>query len=957
MSLLGKSIQGFKDAFLGESLATKEDLEMLYKRDIPSITSLLPYSGYDSETDTFILEDELSRAVCLTIDPVSTEGRSADYLVRIRDALEDIYSIFDERMSDQGQWVIQEFSYDDTDIKALIQKISDYVMPHAQGSKFTNEYLRLIDNHLRGIDRDGGLFKDTAVTGENWQLRVPRTKLVIYRRLSNGEIRQVIKGKGDPARELNQIVESIKLKMSSIGVTVHRDSLESVFKWLFKLFNPNPDLALLSNKSDFYNLMTDVDGDMLVGKDFCEALFTSKPESSVEDNCWYFNGKPSRFLRIGGLRQKPRIGQLTGEVISGSGNSSITRCLLDSMPAGTVITKTIVITTQSEFEFRFGKVGKNSNGQNAESERMKENLKRVRSNGVGDKKKVLCAMGVYVQGEDLMSLEDNQRRVMTVFGNNAITLYQDETDKLGLNAYITHLPMNFRPEHDKKRYYLRSMWAQHAANLSLCFGRTEGSGNPCFLHFNRGGAPLFIDPFNKTEKENNSFGFVVGSPGSGKSVMLCNMVYQIMAMKRPRMFIVEYGGSFDVAAEDWEMKGLTVNKMKFSNSNPPSLPPYATIHKLLEDPSIIETIDKNLLLDETEIDDEVIDTSEVDTLGEMELLTFLMITGSEQKEYEKYSRADRALVSKALINTAIRLRKIGIDEGLNGSKPCRTQDVIDSIKELANSKDIEISKKQRETLLEMAIALSDFTTGLKGKIFNRIGEPWPDADVTLVNLGTLAQASNRDMLSVAYTSLMQHVNNLAEATQFDERDIVMLTDESHLLTIEEMLSKLIVKMVKTSRKYGCWPHFATQNVKDMSGEAEKLLDQIEFFYCLNFGINEAELIGKYKKLDDERKQLLVSTRKMGGVYTEGVMISGKNEYLFRSVIPSLVLAVSASDSAEKAARRSLAREMNLSCDLEASYEIANQIALSRGITERLEFSESAEDNHFNSMSNKEVTHA
>lgn len=938
MTMLGDAIDTLKKTFTLNDMASMDDLKKLYERNLPSFTSLLPYSGYDEETNTFLLEDEISRAVCLTIEPIATEGRSAEYLTRMRDVLEDIYSVFDEKMLDQGQWVIQEYSYDDTDVDTFMENMENYIMPHAKGTHFSKTYLDLMRSHLSGIQLEGGLFRDTEVTGENWQLRIPRTKLIIYRRLSSSDIRQVNKGKYDPARELNQIVASIDLKIKAANFRAHRDSMESVFKWLFKTFNPNPNIHGMKNKSDYYNQMTDIDGDVLSGRDFCEALFTESPESSVEDNCWYFNKTPSRFLRMGGLRTKPRIGQMSGEVMTGSGNSGVTRCLLDSMPAGTVITKTVVITTQSEFEMRFAKVGKNSNGQNAESERMKHNLKQVRSNGVGEKKKVLCSIGVFVSGKDLVDLEDNQRKVMTVFNNNSITLFDDATDKLGLNAYIMHLPMNFRPELDKKHYYQRSMWAQHAANLSLFFGRSEGSGNPCFVNFNRGGAPLCIDPFNKIEKENNSFGMVVGSPGSGKSVFLNNMIYSVMGVKRPRLFICEYGGSFDVTAEDLEMKGLSVNKMKFTNSNPPSLAPYATIDKLLDDPSIIETIDQNLLLADSEIDTgEVIDTNDVDTLGELELLTFLMITGSEEKEYESYNRADRALVCKALINTALRLRKKGIDKGMNKSYPCITSDVIESIRELANSTDSNISDKQRNNLMEMATSMEGFTTGLKGKLFNREGYAWPDTDVTLINLGALSAPGNKDMLAVAYTALMQHINNLAESTQFDVRDIVMLTDEAHLLTSNEMLSKLIVKQVKTARKLGTWPFYATQNLADFSGESEKLLSQIEWYYCLNIGESETQQIAKYKTLDNEKKKMMVSTRKIGGVYTEGVVISNKNEYLFRSVLPSLVLVMSASESSEKAERRLLTQEKGFSCDLEASYYMAEQIDIKRGITSSIQF--------------------
>jgi conjugative transfer ATPase len=937
MTVIGNLIDSTKKKFSTSNLFSMSDLEKLYERGLPSFASQLPFAGYDEHTQTWILEDCVSRAVCLTIDPITTEGRDAAYLNRVRDAIEGVYDAFEEKMDSQGQWVIQEFTYDDSAIEPIMKRARGYVAPHARGTKFTEEYLKMMERHLKSLKRnDGeGLFVDEEVTGEPWSLKIPRTKFIIYRRVSSADMRNAKAGKFDAARELNNIVEQIKVQFQQARVGLTRDEFLDVFSWLFEFFNPNPKLNNHESKEDYYKAMTDVDGEMVTGEDLCNALLDDIPESSREDNCWYFNKRPMRFLRFGKLRKQPRIGQLTGEVVTGQGNATITKCVMDSLPKGTILTKTVVITSPDEFELRFSKVGNSSNGSNAESEHKRNALAHLRSSEVSSKRKVLCSIGAYITADNLDALEDAQRRTITTLNNNNVAVFSDDVDGLSLNSFINHLPMNFRPLMDKKRIYLRSMWAQHAANLSLAFGRSEGSGNPCNFYFNRGGSPLFFDMFNGSEKENNSFGFIIGGPGSGKSVSICSTVYSIAAMKRPRIFIVEYGNSFEIAAQDWKKKGLSVNEMVITPKNCPSLAPFASIDKVLDTPDL----DAAILKTSTDRKEEAaINDDDVDVLGELEQLAFMMITGSVQKEMDRFTRSDVSLLRKGLVKTAKRLREEGYAIGLGKPKPCITADVIVTLRLMANDSK-EVSPKQSEILKEMAQNLEAYTSGFRGKLFNREGEAWPDVDVTLINLGTLAAASNRDMLNVAYTSLMQYVNNLAEATQKESRDIVMLTDESHLLTKDEMLSRLLVQQVKTSRKLGCWPIFATQNVDDMSGEAAKLLSMIEWFFCLNMKISEVEKIAKYRELTPEQIKLITSTRKQKFAYTEGVVVSFKNEYLIRAVPPSLYLVVAMTESEEKSERIKIMKDMNLSCELEAAYEMANEIDKKRGIEGRIEFHE------------------
>src|SRR3546814_12630614 len=73
---------------------------------------------------------------------------------------------------------------------------------------------------------------------------------------------------------------------------------------------------------------------------------------------------------------------------------------------------------------------------------------------------------------------------------------------------------------------------------------------------------------------------------------------------------------------------------------------------------------------------------------------------------------------------------------------------------------------RRARLLEMADAMDMFCQGADGEMFDRPGTPWPEADITLVDLATYAREGYNAQLSIAYISLISTVNNIAERDQF-----------------------------------------------------------------------------------------------------------------------------------------------------------------------------------------------
>lgn len=924
---------------------SKSDLKRSYTTNLPSFASRLPYAGWDADSQTFILEDLISRSVVLTIDPIPTEGKTGEQLAKSRDSIADVYSIFDEIELDDGAWVIQEFSYEDNDIDSIIHRMREHVLPHAKGTTFTEKYIELMERHYRTINKDDGLYIDDKVTHQPWRFKSLRTKFLIYRRQSARDMSRIRQGKHNPVDEIQQVLKQVITKLETSGIKSRVDDDIALFTWLFKLFNPNPELNGFSSKQDYYEKMCDVDSDLLVGRALCEALLSEPPLSDTEDNCWYFNGRPSRFLRFGSLRKAPRIGALTGEVSEGEGASETNLCLMDALPSNTILTKTVVIAPKTAFDERMNRVSGSVKGHGNDAKKMERNLASVDSLIQSDFKKVFVTMGAYISGSNLTELDDIQRKVITVLGNSNVMLYKDNVDSLGLESYINHLPMNFRPEVDKSDHYLRTMWAQHAANLFLGFGRGEGTGRPCISFFNRGGSPVFFDPFHKKDKDANSFGFIAGPAGAGKSVTITQLVYSIMAMKRPRLFLIEYGDSYSVAAKDWERKGLTVNYLKVMPDTAPNLAPFARLHEVLEaindsntEETLIEMVQEiqyESIEDDTETTNASNASKQGDVLGELELVLLLMITGSEETELNRYTRADRALFRRALIETAKRQYQKGIEAGDGKSKPTTVSNIIETLNIMANDESRHTSK--RLILSEAALSLEAFTTGINHQLFNQPGETWPDADVTIFNVGLLSQDANTAQLNVAMLSLLQHINNLSEYFQSDPRDVVSITDESHLFLNNQMLGKILTRVVKTARKLGHIPFFATQDLADLEGESKKILNNIEWFYCLNFGLDEAKKVKDIKNLSDEDVHMMISTRKLDRCYTEGIAVSKSHRIMFRISPPSLMLAVAMTDSEEKSERRKIMQELGTDDELKAVYEVANRLDKVRGIEGRLEY--------------------
>ncbi|WP_336844127.1 conjugative transfer ATPase [Providencia rettgeri] len=900
---------------------TRADEQKIYHAN-PSFIDYLPWVEFLDEEKCILLDDGVSVGAVYAIEPAPTEGRSDARLAEIRDVVEDaLQDSLDEH--DDNPWVVQFFCQDEDDVTATLETLRAYILPAARGSAFTDAWLTETERHLRGIARPEGLFKDTEVTGQPWRGQQRRTRMVVYRRVGNNN-----RDPMPPVAMLNQMCDRLVSSLGGAGVHCRRQNGVQVHNWLLRHFNPSPDWVdkeTLYRDGAYWSVADEPDGTQPVLNDFAETLWFTPPRSDVENGVWWFDNQAHGVVNIEKLRKAPTAGHLTGEQKRGDKNIN---ALMDLFPEGTMTCMTIVTQPQDTLEQEFTRLGKNAVGENTESQRTRRDVETAKSY-LGDRHKLYRAsLSFLLRGDTVAALNKKRVDLTAILLNAGLEPVKPEYDVAPLNGYLRALPMCFNPQTDKKHWYTRLTWVQHLAGLLPVTGRTTGTGNPGWSFFNRGGEVLTFDPQNKHDRTQNAHLLLFGPTGAGKSATLCAQLSQLMAVRRPRLFIAEAGNSFGLLADYYASLGLTVNKISVKPGSGVRLPPFADAHHLL---NVDET---RLALSADELpdtDSESEDEEQRDILGEMEISARMMITGGDVREEAELKRADRAMIRRALM--------MGAKASYADDRQMLPSDLQAALYALSRGEGEEDGKslnpQRRAKAAEMAESLGMFTEpgSFECELFNQPGELWPEADVTLIDLGHLAREGYEAQMALTMVSLINAINNIAERDQYQARDINFVVDEAHIVTVNPLLAPYVTKVVKMWRKLGAWLWLATQNLDDYPDSAEKMLNMAEWWICLTMPQKEVEAIARFRTLSDEQKQVLLSASKQPGCYTEGVVLSRKLEALFRCVPPSLFLALGMTEKEEKQDRRVLMEKYGCS-ELEAAFRVAAELDRKRGLPVR-----------------------
>lgn len=906
----------------------------------PSFVDKLPYTEFLDDLNMLLLEDGHSLGAVYELTMIPTEGRSADYLSELRtqvtDALQDSFQELDV-----NPWVVQFYCQDDDMAMDYEDVLRDYVRPNAKDTEFTKKWLSIMGKHLRDVSKPGGLFEDTVVTGTQWRGQQRRVRMVIYRYVPRTTTFE------QAVEDLSTTCESVENSLFATGVRVKRLDGRAIHEWLLRWFNPKPDLfddTEMFYRTCHYTIKEQGADSLYLANDFAETLFVKPPENKGE--YWYFDGIPHDVVVVDSIRRAPQVGLLTGEVARGDKFNS----LFDLLPENTVMVMTMVVYPQDLLEQHLDAIYESAIGRNSESKQARNDTEQVRALLMEKHKLYRSSLAFYLRAEDDRELRRNSRKLRAMLQSSGLIPVQEGMEIAPLNSYLRWLPMNFNPADDKKNLYTKFNWVQHIANLLPLFGRSIGTRHPGITYFNRGGSPLDFDPLNKEDRSKAAHCLILGPTGAGKSATLNGKIAQLMAIHRPRLFVIEAGNSFGLMTEYLERHGLSVNRIQLKPGAGVTLPLFADCHQLLTDEMKAEIdqikqleADPTLSDDEvkakikadieweaqkaenepdTESESEIEEDDQRDILGEMELTVRLMVTGGEAKEDDRLTRPDKAMIRKAILMAASNTYKDG--------RMTLTQDIRDAFYAMRDDEELSPEKRRRAEEMGDSIGMFCEEGSFEAELFNREGEIWPEADVTIVDLATLAREGYEAQLAIAYISLINHINSLGEKYQFSGRPIVNITDEAHIITINAMLARFLIKAGKMWRKLGIWLWLATQNLKDFPNDAAKLLSMLEFWELLCLEKAEVEEVIRFKQLTPAQIQLITSVRKENRKYTEGVLLSSKQEALFRVVPPSIYLALAMTEPEEKAERAELMREFGIS-ELDAALKVAEKIDRARGI--------------------------
>ncbi|MCU7870805.1 MAG: conjugative transfer ATPase [Candidatus Thiodiazotropha sp. (ex Lucinoma borealis)] len=892
-----------------ESPVTTRQVKQLYERP-PSFTDLLPWMEYNPASRTFLLEDGLSVGALFELTPAGTEARTPKFMTQLRDAIQTALTdaIPEE---DDSPWILQVYVQDEPSLQSFQKEVADYAQPSARDTAYTRHFQQSLSDHLSQITRPGGLFEDTAVTGTRWRGQVRRVRATLYRRLKpNGRLPSAV----EIEEALNDVATKWIASLASAGIRVRRGTGEDLYEWLLKWFNPKPEIA--GGDPDKLLEIAPYPGDeeLPFGHDLAERLTLTMPRSENASATWWFDDLPHTLVTIQGLRRAPEVGHMTAERQAGDHVFS----LFDRFPEHTVMVLTLTARPQDFTRNHIAQVKRAAVGDSAEAELTKEEAEAVEREMARGNKLYPLSIAFYVRGNDLKTLRANVNQLNALLLPNGLQPILHEADLLALDSYLRNLPMAYDASLDKSSRRSRLVFSSHTANLLPLYGRSKGTGHSGLVFFNRGAEPLVFDPLHRADRKKNAHMLILGPTGAGKSATLVYLLQQMAAMYRPRIFIIEAGGSFSLLGQQFQAHGLTVNQVTLNPNTDVSLPPFADAlrvlqkerqHHLREDP--------DALVDDDELDEE---GTGRDVLGEMEIAARIMITGGDEREDARMTRADRLLIRNAIFMAAKTVKEAGRDQVL-------TQDVVAALQSIGQ--DASMPDHRRNRAIEMGDGMALFCSGLAGHFFNRPGTPWPEADVTILEMGMLAREGYEDQLTVAYISMMSHINNLVERQQHDARPTLVVTDEGHIITTNPLLARYVVKITKMWRKLGAWFWIATQNLEDFPDASRKMLNMMEWWLCLVMPKEEVEQIARFKDLTDVQRNLLLSARKEPGKYVEGVVLSDNLEALFRNVPPPLSLALAMTEKHEKAERAAIMEEMGCS-ELDAVHIIAERIAEHRG---------------------------
>lgn len=881
--------------------------ERSWYQQAPSFTNLLPWVDYLPETRSFLLQDGKSTGVIIDLDPIPCESRSLQEMEDLHNKVQKalVHSV----PPGEPPYVLQMYIGPETP-RALLTAIEGHTNEALRDSPFNRWFMEEYGHHMDRLTAPDGAFVDDLVSGEPWRAQDTRVRLVLYRWLPRNWPRASIV----PAqRELDVGAGRLTKALSAIGINAERLDREGLHRWLLPWFNPAPSVVEDGQPDTLLARLACSDLSPASGKppysaeDPAEALVLGMPVSDPESGCWWFDGLPSTVVNAHRLIAAPAIGHLSAERSMGDRSVAFS----DRLPPGAVACLTVTLQSRDATDKHLTENAKYAVGDSPEAIQARNAIEEVQHRTAAGDPLFPSSLTFYLRAKDVATLRLQEEQLAALLLAENLQPLNREHDAIRVDTFVRQLPCNYNPALEADLRRARYTYASHVAAMAPMYGRTRGTGTPGFVGFNRGGGAVTFDPI--ADRQQNAHMLIFGPTGAGKSSTGVSMLLHQIAVRRPRLFIVDYGESFKLFGDHCERLGLSVNRLLMTPASDVSLPPYADAARLAgaSAPDGEDLVPGTWSLDQesTTVDE----SQKRDLLGEMEIAARLMITGGEAREEANMTRADRRLIQRAIIQAGRAGRQSG--------RQVLTEDVASALRTLP-----DLSPARRERAEEMADSMGLYTEDFTGRIFNRPGNPWPDVDVTIVDLGAFAAQGSEDKLALTLMGLTNHVTAMAEENQHgsSDRETIFLIDEAHKITTHPLVSPYLTTASKTWRKLGIWLWLLTQNLEDFPDLARRMLNMLEWWLVLAPPPDEIKQLARFRELTTEQATQLQDTIKNPGKYVEAVLLRGSESHPLRIVPPAVCFALAQTELPEKIARRRIMAEMDCS-ELDAAYEVARRI--------------------------------
>lgn len=892
-------IYPFKDDIPLENKDSDILLKKRATRTLPSksFLSFVPFRWYDPAYQQFVCADRQRRGLVFELIPADVEGRNDEIIDEMADKLTTALQALPGK---EPAWILQIYMQDEP-VAAQVHRLRAYMFENLLNTKkkrgqessdpalhpYSEAWLDIMDDHLKLTSRQAGIFRDDLVGGTAWRARARTVRCVLTKAPG---------ARMDP-EDLNGVLERFRQTLVEGGVKINLLDGDAVREWLLPWYTGDGADAYRWMEQNPYPKDDEVNGDLPPEWDLGEACVRGRLSLADQEKfCWRHGDRYNRFVTLQPLRHKPRAGVWTRETSGGQSSP------FDRLPDGAILAITIIFDAQDLIDERISKLLAVSIGDGADASLTSSECKKSQNWIAKGHRMISVCSGVYLSADNLDDLEVNTNKVVAACSSAGFDAIEPGDDLLLIDTYVRMLPFSWNPKVDRKFIGRGKLhWDSHLSRIVPFLGRGTGTGNPGVLTFNRIGVPLTFDPLNGEDRSKNAHLLLLGATGSGKTATLVSLLMHNMAIHRPRLFLISALPTFGLLGAWFKRHGFTVAHKDIRPSEDISLPPFADIHELAKEEDYA-AMDEN---------------RERDILGEAILSAKLMITGGRQQDEDALKQEDISMIGSAIVKAG----KRAADE----NRQAITGDVIQAFRDMSHGNEERFTRSQRDRLLTMALSMEKYTQGWDGQLFNRPGDNWPDVDVTIVELGTLARTGYEGQLALAMTGLMGRINDRVEHNQYSGRPNITLIDEAHLLIKNPLVGPYINKISAMWRTFGAWLWISTQNLRQIPESSKELLNQPEWWIALSSDQDEVEEISKFKDLTAEEKTLLKSARKEPGKYIEGVVISKKLLSLFRNVPPSQALAIAQTEQNEKQFRREIMEEMGFEEELDAALEIAKRI--------------------------------